>query len=408
MTQSSQVIDRADTLGILGGGQLGRMLVHAAQRMGLATCVLDPDAQAGAMRASDTALVAAYDDTAALDDLASRCAHITTEFENVPASSLQHLAQNGQTQVAPSASAVNIAQDRVREKQFFEACAAKSTQAILPVPWAKIVDLSDIDAAPDDCFAGILKTNRLGYDGKGQQRVSNRSQLLQAWDGVGRVACVLEKSVDLALECSVIVARSRSGEIVRLPLQVNTHRGGVLFETRVGMPLKPGLTEDLSTFSALVSDFIGFDATENIASELNYVGVLCVEFFVLTNGRVCVNEMAPRPHNSGHHSIESCDVSQFELQARAVMDWPLIQPQQRCPAIMLNILGDVWFGTGGALREPPWAELLRLSGVHLHLYGKRDARRGRKMGHVTITALDTATVEARCAQVKSILGLERA
>ncbi len=384
---------RDNTLGILGGGQLGRMLVHAAQRMGLHTCVLDPDAQAPAMRACDWPLVGAYDDPQALARLAQRCAHISTEFENVPATSLAWLAIQPHTQVAPSASAVQMAQDRVAEKRFFEQLSEIS--GVGPVPWAAIEHPHDLANAPVHLLPGILKTTRLGYDGKGQARVNTAAELVSAWADLKHAPCVLEQRVDLALECSVIIARGPDGRVVRLPLQINAHRNGILHSTRVGFP-----PENLEHFRHLASDFKGFVATENIANALQYVGVLCVEFFVLTNGQVHINEMAPRPHNSGHHSMESCDLSQFELQARAAMGWPLVQPQMRSPAIMFNIMGDAWVNG----HAPDFQALMSQNGVHLHLYGKDVARPGRKMGHITVTGDSCAQVNQRAKAVEAIMG----
>ncbi len=372
--------ERALTLGILGGGQLGRMLVHAAQRMGLKTLVLDPDANAGAVQASNDAIVAAYDDPAALDALAARCANVTTEFENVPAASLARLGAAG-VAVSPPAKAVEIAQDRRAEKRFFAEC----------------------------CFPGILKTARLGYDGKGQVRVTNRAELAAAWDSLKQAACVLEQRVHLAWECSVVLARGKDGQIVSLPLHINTHRNGILHTTHVGM-LPDGFPDASgSDFERIYSSVYvksAFDAAKNIANRLGYVGTLCVEFFVLQDGSLRINEIAPRPHNSGHHSIDSCSVSQFELQARAAVGWPMVAPRLHSPCVMLNLLGDIWFAAGSeAPQEPNWAGVLALPGAHLHLYGKAEARRARKMGHLTVTGASAEDVRATLACAQAILGI---
>ena len=394
--QSTEQQTRANTLGILGGGQLGRMLVHAAQRMGVSTCVLDPDANAGAAQASNDAILSTYDNTMGLDALASRCAHITTEFENVPARSLQRLSEIANTSVSPSAKAVQIAQNRVAEKQFFEQCAAQGGPG--PVPWAAIESVADITKASKALLPGILKTTQLGYDGKGQAPVADHAGLQAAWEKLGFVPCVLEQRVDLAAECSVVLARGHDGQVVTLPLQVNVHRNGILHTTAVGMPL-PAV---FGCFNPVVCESTCLNAAKNIANALQYVGVLCVEFFVLNNGAVCVNEIAPRPHNSGHHSLDSCSLSQFELQARAALHWPLVEPRLHSSAMMLNLLGDLWVSHDKA---PPFAKLLGLPGVHLHLYGKADARPGRKMGHVTVTGASAAQVQATFDAVLAVLGL---
>jgi len=233
-----------------------------------------------------------------------------------------------------------------------------------------------IDAVTvDNLLPGILKTSRMGYDGKGQLRVSTRDELSAGWAQLGRVPCVLEKMLPLASEYSVIVARGRDGTMVNLPVQRNLHRDGILAVTEVFAGNVP---------DALASQAI--TAAKAVAQELNYVGVLCVEFFVLADGNLVVNEIAPRPHNSGHYSQDACDVSQFELQVRTMADLPLTQPRQHSPAVMLNLLGDLWFTRGDTQTEPAWAQVLALPGTHLHLYGKREARKGRKMGHLNITA----------------------
>jgi 5-(carboxyamino)imidazole ribonucleotide synthase len=387
---------RSQTLGILGGGQLGRMLVHAAQQMGLSTCVLDPDANCGAAQASNASIAAAYDDPTALDQLAQRCAAVTTEFENVPAASLQRLASAG-LRVSPNANAVRLAQDRRLEKAFFADCAKQGGPG--PAPHAVIETEADIANAPEACLNGVLKTAQMGYDGKGQVRVNSRAELAAAWQQLKRVPCVLEQWVDLAFECSVVLARDSHGHVVNLPLQINEHRFGILHKTWVGLK-----SADLKQNPALVANFVGFDASKTIANKLNYVGVLCVEFFVLRNGLVCINEIAPRPHNSGHHSLNSCTVSQFELQARAAMGWPLVEPRLHSPCIMLNLLGDLWFAQSAQATEPNWPALLALPGVHLHLYGKEEARKGRKMGHVNVTGATAAQVLQTVAQVEILLG----
>lgn len=354
------------TLGVMGGGQLGRMFVHAAQRLGYRTAVLDPDHDSPAGRISEHHVMAGYLDAGGLHELAQAAAAITTEFENVPAQALEQLA--GSRPVAPAAAAVAIAQDRAREKAHFQRCG-------VPVaPHAVIETEAQLAAVDAALLPGILKTARLGYDGKGQVRVATRAELAQAWDSLQRVPCVLEQQLALDHEISVVVARGANGAMVHLPAQRNLHRGGILAVTEVG----DGVVADAIAQQAIA-------ATKAVAEGLGYVGVLCVEFFVLQGGGLVVNEMAPRPHNSGHWSIEGADVSQFELQVRTLAGLPLAQPRQHSHAIMLNLLGDLWF-VHGAERTPPWDQVLALPGAHLHLYGKPQARPGRKMGHLTLTA----------------------
>lgn len=373
------------TLGVMGGGQLGRMFVHTAQRMGFFTAVLEPDTQSPAGRVSHHHITTSYTDAAGLAELAKTCVAVTTEFENVPAPSLAQLAKS--VRVSPAADAVAIAQDRAREKAHFQKCG-------VPVaPYALIQTPMQLQGVNDHLFPAILKTARMGYDGKGQIRVRNRTELLPAWEKLNKVVCVLEKMLPLALECSVIVARGADGTCVNLPLQRNLHRDGILAVTEV---YEENIPQTLAQRA--------IDAAKSIANELHYVGVLCVEFFVLEDNSLIVNEMAPRPHNSGHYSIEACDVSQFELQVRTLANLPLTQPRQHSPSIMLNLLGDMWF-EGSIERTPPWEKILALAGTHLHLYGKAKASKGRKMGHLTITGADIETVRATALQAAAMLGI---
>jgi 5-(carboxyamino)imidazole ribonucleotide synthase len=382
------------TLGVMGGGQLGRMFVHAAQAMGYFTAVLDPDPASPAGRVSHYHIQTAYDDEQGLAQLMQRCDAITTEFENVPAPAL--LTLGAHRPVAPAAACVAVAQDRVKEKALFVACASAS--GVAPAPYAAIDTPELLAAVPADLLPGILKTSRMGYDGKGQVRVRTREELAAAWAQLGQVPCVLEKMLPLKAECSVIVARGADGHCVNLPVQHNLHRDGILAVTEVYEQNSP---------SALDSKAV--EAAKFIANHLRYVGVMCVEFFVIddgsADGALVVNEMAPRPHNSGHHSQNACTVSQFELQVRAMAGLPLVQPQLHSPAVMLNLLGDVWFGADGQPRTPPWEQVLALPGTHLHLYGKLDARRGRKMGHLNITAATPAQAKATALQACALLGL---
>jgi 5-(carboxyamino)imidazole ribonucleotide synthase len=300
--------------------------------------------------------------------------------------------------VSPAASAVAVAQDRAREKAHFVTCG-------VPVaPHAVIETADQLAAVNDNLLPGILKTSRMGYDGKGQLRVSTRDELNAGWAKLGQVPCVLEKMLPLASECSVIVARGRDGAMVNLPVQRNLHRDGILAVTEVFAGNVP---------EALANQAI--TAAKAVAQELNYVGVLCVEFFVLADNSLVVNEIAPRPHNSGHYSQDACDVSQFELQVRTMADLPLTQPRLHSPAVMLNLLGDLWFKPSEAEKlgsepnslqaEPAWQKVLALPGTHLHLYGKREARVGRKMGHLNVTAATPEAARAVALQAAAILGI---
>lgn len=375
------------TLGVMGGGQLGRMFVHAAQAMGYHTVVLDPEAGGPAGQASDRQIVARYDDAQGLAELAKAASAITTEFENVPAQALTALAKL--TRVAPTAVAVAIAQDRAAEKIHFQ------HHGVPVAPFAVIDSPEALIAAAPTLFPGILKTARLGYDGKGQVPVADAQALPAAWEALGKVPCVLEKRVDLDCECSVILARGLDGKVVHLPVQRNIHRDGILATTLVfAGNLKPQVEQQ------------ALQAALRIAEATEYVGVLCVEFFVLRDGSVIANEMAPRPHNSGHYSIDACDVSQFELQVRTLAGLPLPTPRQHSPAVMLNVLGDLWFRHGtDTPRTPDWAAILDLPGVHLHLYGKQQARPGRKMGHITITAPTAQAALQTATRTATLLGL---
>ncbi len=376
------------TLGVMGGGQLGRMFVHAAQTMGYFTAVLDPDANSPAGRVSHRHIQTDYTDPVGLQQLAACSAAITTEFENVPAPALQALAQL--RPVSPGADAVAIAQDRAAEKAHFVSCGVPCA------PYAVIETTAQLeDAVLHNLLPGILKTARLGYDGKGQVRVKDAEALRAAWQDLKQVPCVLEKMLPLQLECSVIVARGRDGQMVNFPVQRNLHREGILAVTEV---YEGHLPADLQQQAVA--------AARSIAEGVNYVGVLCVEFFVLQDGSMVVNEMAPRPHNSGHYTLDACDQSQFDLQVRTLAGLPLTQPRQHSAVIMLNLLGDVWFDANNTLRLPDWAAVLALPGTHLHLYGKTEARKARKMGHLNVTGNSSAQVRDVALKAAAILGID--
>ncbi|KAF3999807.1 5-(carboxyamino)imidazole ribonucleotide synthase [Glaciimonas immobilis] len=381
----------ATWLGVMGGGQLGRMFAHAAQALGYKVAVLEPAEDCPAAHVAERHLLADYDDEIALAELAALCVAVTTEFENVSHHSLAFLAES--IFIAPKAACVSIAQDRIAEKEFFTQCSAQSK--VLPAPHKLIASMADIDNVSADLLPGILKTVRLGYDGKGQARVSSLEELRSAYGEMNGVQCVLEKMLPLAYEVSVLVARGADGAAVVYPIAENVHRDGILFTTTVP---GPNICADAARDAQ--------DAARAIVAQLGYVGVLCIEFFVLKDGSLVVNEMAPRPHNSGHYTIDACITSQFAQQVRAMARMPLGDVRQHSPAVMLNILGDVWFAPESEdMREPAWDQITALPGAVLHLYGKAEARRARKMGHITFVAPTLAQAQAQLAAACVILGI---
>jgi 5-(carboxyamino)imidazole ribonucleotide synthase len=384
---SGTAIPPGSWLGLLGGGQLGRMFCMAAQSLGYKVCVLDPGADSPAGAVADDHIAADYLDHAGLAELARRCRAATTEFENVPAAALAYLAEH--CSVSPDAASVAIAQDRIAEKRFVASCG------IDVAPHAVIERAEDFAALDASLLPGILKSARLGYDGKGQERVASVAEARAAWERMGRVACVLEQRLSLEREVSVVVCRGRDGATTTFPVSENEHRGGILAVSIV--PAR--VPDDLARRARA--------AAVTVAEHMNYVGVLCVEFFVLAGDRLLVNEIAPRPHNSGHYTIDACVTSQFEQQARVMAALPLGDTTQALPAVMLNILGNVWFD-GDAQREPDWSAVVAVPGAKLHLYGKREARRGRKMGHVTCVAPTLEEALARANRVAAVLGIEGA
>lgn len=363
------------TLGMLGGGQLGRFFVLAARELGYRTWVLDPDPGSPAGATADRHLVATYDDPAALDELATGCAAISTEFENVPAATLAALA--ARTVVHPSADAVSICQDRIAEKTFLRDHGFE-TAAFAVVP-------GDV---PDDLFPGLLKTARLGYDGKGQVPVDGPGDLPAALDSLGGADAILERKVPLDLELSVVLARTAEGDVRAFPPAENVHVGGIL-DTSIVPARVPGSLRAAATGLA----------TE-VAGALGFVGTLGVELFV-SEGRLLVNEIAPRPHNSGHFTLDGCATDQFEQQLRALCGLPLADARAHSASVMVNLLGDLW-PEGG---EPDWAALLAVPDLRLHLYGKAEPRPGRKMGHFTVAAPDLDAALHGAAAGRRALGI---
>lgn len=366
------------TLGIIGGGQLGRMFVTAARTLGYEVIVLEPDPHSPAGSMATEHVAKAYDDFEALDYLAQHCAVVTTEFENIPVVALEHLAQH--CAVHPSADALSITQNRIREKSFIQSLGLM-TSPFIAVESAQ--DLADLSALK---FPAILKTATLGYDGKGQVVCADAAQARQAFDEIG-VACVLEQKIELAQEVSVVLARSQSGQSYCFPLAHNEHVNGIL-----DVSIAP------ADVSAALSDEAR-QAAQKIARGLNYCGVLAVEFFISTDGELLVNEIAPRPHNSGHFTLDACFTSQFEQQVRMICDLPSGNCALHSPVAMLNLLGDVWPQSS----SPAWDEVLGIERACLHLYGKKEARIGRKMGHINFLADDAAGALAHLQQARRLL-----
>lgn len=366
------------TLGVVGGGQLGRMFTLQARTMGYRVFVLDPDPQSPAGAVADRHIRAPYDDHEALEALARSCKAITTEFENVPASTLELLGRS--SVVRPPVEAVATAQDRIMEKIFLESHG-------FPTPaFHQVRDDAELRAAIEAIpRPALLKTSRLGYDGKGQAEVQTDADASAAFRRLGGVACILEERIRLERELSVIVARGADGEIATFPVAENSHRDGIL-ETSV-VPARIGEAQAKAAR----------ELATGLAETMAYVGVLGVELFV-AGGRLLVNEMAPRPHNSGHYTIDACSTDQFEQQVRTLCGLPLAQPWLLSPVAMINLLGDLW--NGG---EPRWEEALKRPGVRLHLYGKAEARPGRKMGHLNCLAADPDRALALALETRDAL-----
>ncbi|MBI5329201.1 MAG: 5-(carboxyamino)imidazole ribonucleotide synthase [Betaproteobacteria bacterium] len=368
------------TLGVVGGGQLGRMFVLAARIMGYQTVVLDPDPASPAGLLADTHLKADYQDAVALLRMGGLCDAVTTEFENVPAAAMEMLAKH--CRVAPSAAVLAVAQDRLLEKTRAREFGCDTA------PFANIETEADLDAAWNLIGApALLKTRRLGYDGKGQARVNSRAELLAAFAGMGRVPCLLEGFLPLEREVSVVLARNAADDVAFFPVAENQHRNGIL---------------DLSIVPARVPEDLADRARDmavHLARGLDYVGVMAVEFFVLADGRIVFNEMAPRPHNSGHYTLDATACDQFQQQVRALCGLPLGDTRLLSPVVMVNILGDIW------QPQPRWETLLKHPGVHLHLYGKAEARAGRKMGHYNCLAATPEAALTVALETRAALGI---
>lgn len=365
---------------MFGGGQLGRYALMAARQMGFSTIVLDPDPNAPAGAVADEHLIAAFDDPAALDRMAERCSVITTEFENPPAAAVERVA--ARVPVRPNPASIAITQDRLSEKRFLHAQG---------LPVAPFLDLSvEPVGSVEHLLPGIVKTSRLGYDGRGQIPVAVPSEVNDACATMSHADCVLEKRLDLQTELSVMIARSVDGSVVHWPVAENRHVGGIL---------------DLSVVPAQVPPEIADAAVamaRSVVEALDYVGVLAVELFVVESDegdQLVVNELAPRPHNSGHWTLDGSVTDQFSQQIRAVVGASLSDSDLTVPAVaMVNLLGDLW--SDG---EPDWSAVLAAADARLHLYGKATARARRKMGHLTVLGDDPSEVAARALELRSTL-----
>ncbi|MFN3750916.1 MAG: 5-(carboxyamino)imidazole ribonucleotide synthase [Thiobacillus sp.] len=378
MSSKGAPILPGSTLGILGGGQLGRMFTIAARTMGYTVVVLDPDPASPAGQMADVHLEAGYADAAALARLGETCAAVTTEFENVPAASLNALARH--CRVAPGADAVAVAQDRSHEKSWL------ARQGFATAPFALVYGEGDLDAALAEVGTpALLKVARFGYDGKGQARVGSKADARAAFREFGDQPCVLEGLVKLDRELSVVLARNDAGDCALYPVAENRHADGILDVSLAPARVPAPLADAAREMARAVADALG------------YVGVMAVEFFV-TDGRLLINEIAPRPHNSGHYTLDACVTDQFQQQVRALCNLPLGDTRLLSPVAMVNILGDRWQNGG-----PHWGALLAHPNVKLHLYGKTEPRPGRKMGHFNVLDADPAAALALAERLRDAL-----
>jgi 5-(carboxyamino)imidazole ribonucleotide synthase len=353
------------TLGMLGGGQLGRMFTTAAQTMGYKVVVLDPDTNSPAGIIADQHLCAKYDDETALNTLAAACDAITTEFENIPAATLAFL--ESKTVVHPSSAALAKTQNRIVEKEFI------ASLGIAVAPFLAIRSEADLDKVTANIsLPGILKVANFGYDGKGQVVCHTLADVKQAFADLNQAECVLEQRINLEREVSTVIARSQLGDINNFPIAENVHINGILHSTTV-----PSVINEQQAEAVI-------DIADKIAEGLDYVGTMAVEFFISKEGDIITNEIAPRPHNSGHFTLDACETSQFEQQVRMLCNLPSGNCELTSPVVMINLLGDVWGTT-----EPNWYQLLSVPNNKLHLYGKQAARAGRKMGHFNVLAAST-------------------
>jgi 5-(carboxyamino)imidazole ribonucleotide synthase len=370
------------TLGFLGGGQLGRMTAFAARSMGYDVHVLDPDERPPAGAAASRVVCAPFDDADAVVDLARGCSVLMPEIETISAEGMRRAVEYAP--VRPGAAVLHIVQDRARQKRWLEGQGFPLTpHRVLTTADDCMIAMASLRGP---CF---VKTASGGYDGRGQIRTDAPAGIAAAWATLGRRPCVAEQGVDIAVELSVLVARSPSGALAAYEPAANHHIGGILAWSVI-----PGIEDPAVARRAR-------ELAAGLAEALGIEGLLCVEMFLATDGSLLVNELAPRPHNSYHESVEGCATSQFEQAVRAICDLPLGDPTSLRPAAIANLLGDLWPATG----IPPFDQTLRASGARLHLYGKRSARAGRKMGHVSATAPTPQEAVARAVAGRNVLAM---
>jgi 5-(carboxyamino)imidazole ribonucleotide synthase len=376
-----KIVPPGSTIGVLGSGQLGRMFALSARAMGYRVHTYSPEEDSPTGHVADVEVSAPYEDLDRLREFAKGLDVLTFEFENVPRAALDALESI--VPVCPGAEALWVSQNREREKEFLR-------RVNVPVaPWARVRANEELASALSSVGApAVLKTAAFGYDGKGQEKISSNgiSDAERAWNALGNVPCVLESFVDFQREVSVIAARGADGEVVFFPIFENEHSRHILDVTTAPAPLT--LSEEKQAR----------EITQSILGALSYVGVLCVEMFHTSDGRLLVNEIAPRPHNSGHLTIDACVASQFEQQLRAVTGLPLGSTELLRPAAMANLLGDLWAGG-----MPAWERACAMPGVALHLYGKKEARPGRKMGHLTALASTPRDARRKVLEARAAL-----
>ncbi|MFK7820394.1 MAG: 5-(carboxyamino)imidazole ribonucleotide synthase [Planctomycetaceae bacterium] len=376
------MIEPGGTIGMLGSGQLGRMFVHAAQQMGYRVHVFSPDADSPAGQAANKEIAAAYDDFDALREFAESVDVVTLEFENIPTDTVDAVSEI--VSVHPGRNVLSVAQNRIREKSTIRSFG-------LPVPdFAVVESANDIVAflANHEQHGGVLKSAESGYDGKGQARVETADSAEAALSSIGHAAAIIEEFVPYQFETSVISARSPRGEVRSYAPIVNMHHNHIL-----DVSVAPSSLISASLAAELI------EIAENLMSALEVIGVLCVEFFYAEDGRILINEIAPRPHNSGHLTIEACVTSQFQQQVRSVCDLPLGSTEIVRPAAMVNLLGQHL-----APSKPNFESLFTRPQTNLHLYGKSEPRDGRKMGHITVTADSAETAESEVRATREELG----
>ena len=367
------------TLGVVGGGQLGRMFTHAARTMGYKVMVLDPDPMSPAGTVADRHLSCPYTDPDALNTMARHCAAVTLEFENVPVEALRRLEKD--CLLRPGAGVVALVQNRIREKALLRECG------LATVPYCPVHQAEDLATAPTSLkFPAILKLAELGYDGKGQRTLSCAEDARRAFAEFGAKPCVLEQRVDLRMEFSLLLARSSAGEIAFYPPAENIHVNGILATSIVPARVGAGTVARAARMA------------RTLAEHVNYCGLLAVEFFLTRQDELLINEIAPRPHNSGHFTIDACLTSQFQQQVRMMCGLPPGDTRLLSPAGMVNLLGDLW-----QERPPDWGKVFSVSNAKLQLYGKHAARPGRKMGHYNVLAPEAAQALDQAERIRHAL-----